>query len=132
MPRGLLLISTQTALIFWCHQGWKRWLALASEVLKHPVVSGVMVVRVRVRVVVVGEDRVGIRPLWVTPCHVIGLLTKAQQTSHVSKTMRNVICDDTQMIMYSEVTLIKTTNHLLYISYGRNIKRGSKQEDTMF
>lgn len=94
---GLLLISTQTALIFWCHQDWKRWLALASEVLKHPVVPGVMVVRVWV--VVVGEDRVGVRPFWVTPCHVIGLLLKAQQASqlqdHASKIMCNVICDYT-------------------------------------
>ena len=90
MPRGLLLISTQTALIFWCHQDWKRWWALAGEVLKHAVVPGVMVVRVRDRVrvrvrvrmreVVVGEDGVGVRPLWVTPCHVVGLLLKEQQT----------------------------------------------------
>lgn len=55
-------------------------MALASEVLKHTVVAGVMAVRVRVRVVVVGEDRVGVRPLRVTPCHVVGLLLKAKQT----------------------------------------------------
>ena len=64
-------------------------MALASEVLKHAVVPGVMVVwvrvRVRERVVVVGEYRVGVRPLRVTPCHVVGLLLKAEQTSQLQR-----------------------------------------------
>lgn len=38
-----------------------------------------LVVRVGVGVVVVGEERVGVRPLWVTPCRVIGLLLKEEQ-----------------------------------------------------
>lgn len=82
------MVSTQTALIFCCHQDRKQWLALASEVLKHPVVSGMVVVRmrmgVRMRDVVVGENRVSIGPLWVTPWHVIGLLLKAKQRGSVS------------------------------------------------
>lgn len=41
-------------------------------------------VRMRVRDVVVGENRVGIGPLWVTPWHVIGLLLKAKQRGSVS------------------------------------------------
>ncbi|KAG7241701.1 hypothetical protein INR49_025166 [Caranx melampygus] len=49
---------------------WKQRLALASKVLKHPVVSSVMVVRV----VVVGENRVGVRPLWTHCCNSAGLL----------------------------------------------------------
>lgn len=78
--RGLLTISTQTALNICRHQGW---LALASEVLKHAMMSGMMAVRVRV--VVVGEDRVGVRSLWVTLCHVVGLLSKARQRRQPSQ-----------------------------------------------
>lgn len=91
--KGLLLISTQTALIFWCHQGWS---ALASEVLEHSVVSAVVAVRLRLgvgvrvgervrmreRMVVVGEDRVGVRPLRVTPCCVIWLLLRQSKKRH--------------------------------------------------
>ena len=43
------------------------------------MVSGMVAVRVGARVVVVGEDCVGVRPLRVTRCHVIGLLLKAGQ-----------------------------------------------------
>lgn len=52
----------------------KRWLDLACEVLKHPVVS-------RVMMVVIGQHRVSVRPFWVTPRHGIGLLSKAQKTT---------------------------------------------------
>jgi len=55
-------------------------LVLASEVLKYPVVPGV-VVGVWDRVVVVGEDRVGVRSLWVALGRVSRLLLKAQHTS---------------------------------------------------
>lgn len=85
--KGLLLISTQTALIFWCHQGWS---ALASEVLEHAVVSAVVAVRLRLRervrmrerMVVVGKDRVGVRPLRMTPCCVIWLLLRQSKEGH--------------------------------------------------
>lgn len=80
MPGVCGVSSTQTARIFCCHQDWKQRLALASKVLKHPVVSSVMVVRV----MMVGENRVGVRPLWVTPCHVIRLLLGAEDIRSVS------------------------------------------------
>lgn len=72
-------IWPQTGLIFCCHQDRKQWFVLASEVLKHPVVPGAMVVGVQV--VVVGEDGVGVGAFWVTPRCVVGLLLNEEQNT---------------------------------------------------
>lgn len=63
----------------------QRWSALAGEVLEHAVVPGVVGVRVgegvgvRMRVVVVREDCVGVSALWLTPPQVVGVLLRAER-----------------------------------------------------
>lgn len=99
---------------FWCHQDW---LALASEVLKHAMMSGMMAVRGRVRVVVVGEDRVGVRSLWVTLCHVIGLLSKARQRRQLSQLQWR----DTVMLCVQATWKLSFSQLWLFIQWGIQI-----------
>lgn len=69
------------------HRCW----ALAGEVLEHAVVAGVVGVGVgvrvgvRMRVVVVGEDCVGVRALRLTPPQIVGVLLRAQREESTTR-----------------------------------------------